>query len=339
VSALSGPDLTVTFADHPADPTVTTSDARYTHSAHTDVAGEDAVYLQSEDDSLHESSWTLLAKHSSFFADLPPFLGSIDCGRTIIPLPSATATGLALVVRFLPHLAPPAGTDRYRMLPKWHLERVDQSLLICSLDFGDLPSIVNALDIARTYDIDALVSAFDGAGYAEEPRRPLFAWALSAITERYMNCDRRAMRTLRSTEVLPDDTRALLEALVPRRLERLLAIQGEWGGLTAKLWRDLVSDAPTVDGRDDYADRCKGMMGLFGCTARQVYPAWRDLRRLTGERVYEMAIKRDGDCPSQAVKALISPLVPCTTCAARLGSTLRPPLRIFWADSGRFKFT
>lgn len=145
------------------------------------------------------------------------------------------------------------------------------------------------------------------------------------------------METLSSTEALPENVKDLLRDVAPRRLERYLAIRGEWDGVVKDLWRGLMEGLEGVDG--DYAERCKGVMGMFGCKAHSIMPRWNDLRTMVARRVYEAVVaEKRSQWTELGVQGTIGRVVPCLVCTKRIWNSFERVMVAFWVQSAKFRF-
>lgn len=207
--------------------------------------GADTVVLQSADDTLHPVSRSFLARHSSFFADLPPFLRSEEAGHPILPLPSSTSAGLAVVIRLLPLV--PTPENRYDR--PW-LNRPARDRPLREIGLEDLGIVEDAILIARTYEMDTLLKEMGDLGYMERLDRPLFSWALTVLVSSDYNHEEAIMATLRPAESLPETAREILERADPEQLERFIAVRAEWTEVTRVLRQALLSGEPAADWSD-----------------------------------------------------------------------------------------
>ncbi|KAI9632964.1 uncharacterized protein MKK02DRAFT_29960 [Dioszegia hungarica] len=318
---------------------VTRRNADLSQSARQTSSRTQFLHITTSDDQHITVSHSLLAKYSTFIANLPSFLlPAPHDGHshvTDLPLPSATYGGLRLVIEALIyHDTPPKGP--LRPFPS----------TVRPFGFDDLQNVIDALVIADAYDMPSFPQLLVSYTDMLSGKRAILAWSVWAPSQYGPKIEFKLKRTLQlELETLPDDARALLAAYAPEKLARLQVAQNAWVEAVAEVKDEMVSVAKPYNGFNDYARACRGTcsgegVGRAGCAAHHRNPDWVALREEAALGVLRQITTPGANPDVGNVHASIQHIVLCRKCATRLYRTFCPMLIVFamsdFTGSGRW---
>lgn len=217
--------------------------------------------IQCSDEVTILASFKLLAKYSSFFATLESLPRPASSDEAIIPLPSATSSGLVLVIAVLDT----AESSKAEATTPTAAAKAEDWRLVHD---SDLPHIANAIQIADAYDIPILQEMYFSPIMKRYMSQALLAFAIAALFKVKEKADPLARGIVRSGSRLSQITQNVLKDHSPEYLIALDGLIARYEAAKTQLEYDLKYGEDMTNGFNDYGRRCGGnKRGYASCPA------------------------------------------------------------------------
>ena len=217
------------------------------------------------------ASFDILAKYSPFFATLRDLPRPDGLHASVIPLPSASSTGLALVISVLEDLNATSAADAGATVAGGGTE-VDWT----TVSEADLAHVTAAMEVADAYDIPAFTSYYIDKVHKAMDKNPSLAFTMAALGKDQQKAKQSARDILRLGHRLSTGMTALLQEHAPEYLDALRTFTSRYDRAHTKFLADLRSNETMENGFNDYGQMCK--RDYHGCVTHDRYKSFRKMR-------------------------------------------------------------
>lgn len=280
------------------------------------------------------ASFDLLARYSSFFATLKDLPRPDEQEETVIPLPLATSTGLALVISVLEDYDTAVeakskaattgegtttidvGTDD--MAPNW-----------TTVSEADLGHIAAAMDVADAYDMPVFTTHYVSKVHQAIAKDPALAFTMASLAKDEIKARQSAGDMLARGCELTGGMKALLEQYSPEYLAAHEAHRQAYTNRRLTLLYDLKHQTPMTNGFNDYGQMCK--RHHHGCSTHNKYASWKKMRIAYAIQEYE-TIGRIAMTNNHSYHVNVG----CQKCSTRVSRCFRRALGEFAEVKGAF---
>jgi hypothetical protein len=245
------------------------------------------------------ASFSLLAKYSSFFATLKDLPRPDEADEPVIPLPSATSAGLALVISVLEdcdraesakaaqrEAASLAAADAQKSAAtNMPLNEVDWT----TVSETDLEHVNAAITVADAYGIPVFTTHYLDKVHKAIAADPCLAFTMAALAKDEYKARISSGDLLGSTRSLSVGMKTLLEQHAPEYLVGLARHQAAYTFARYKLLGALKYGTPMANGFNDYGKMCKRR--FHGCEAYDQHHSFKKMRIAYANQEYEKLIR------------------------------------------------
>lgn len=273
------------------------------------------VILKTSDEINFHVDLAILSEHSSFFATLAslpsPTPKANNAQDNVIPLPSATSTGLHLILSVL------------------H-PNTNQDFLV-SLTLSEDPPfslLEQALDVADVYDFPSFPMLL--AIHFED--HPFMQFALAALADdENMARSASRMTITGSMSDLPSCAEKLLGIYAPGYLHRLQDLHTLREHAYRKAIHSLKFEGQVYNGINDFTKKCLKHGGCLGY--RSVRGRFKHLRMKAADAViHDLASKSSGSA-NRIDAECVRQVAACRICTTRLTRTFTRAMMSYWYNT------
>ena len=227
------------------------------------------------------ASFDLLARYSSFFSTLKDLPRPDEKEETVIPLPSATSTGLALVISVLEDYDTAIEAKGKAATTGEGAAMINDGTDDMAADWttvseADLAHIAAAMDVADAYDIPVFTTHYVSKVHQAIAKDPALAFTMASLAKDEIKARQSAGDMLARACELTGAMKTLLEHYSPEYLAAHQAHRQAYTERRLTLLYDLKHHTPMTNGFNDYGQMCK--RHHHGCSTHNKYASWKKMR-------------------------------------------------------------